>query len=158
MTAVEEPRWRRLKPDERRAAILTSAGRLFAERSYVDVSTAEIAEAAGVARGLLNHYFGTKRALYLEVVKQASTVPEHAVAALPEGTLDERIDAAVTWFLDSLRESGSTWLDLSSTSVGRDRDVERILVTAENESVDRLLAALDLFRQVREGSSRNCER
>jgi AcrR family transcriptional regulator len=137
-------RRQRLTPDQRRGQIFDCAQRLFAQRPYEDVSATDIAAAAGVARGLVNHYFGNKRELYLEVVRLNSTVPEVAVAALPEGTLQERIDASVTWFLDTLAATGGTWLGLGSGGMGRDPDVERILIEAENLSVERLMEAMGL--------------
>jgi AcrR family transcriptional regulator len=60
-----------LEHDERRAQILACARRLFSERHYDAVPTEEIAREAGVARGLLHHYFGTKRELFLSVVEQS---------------------------------------------------------------------------------------
>jgi AcrR family transcriptional regulator len=139
-----EQRRQRLSPDERREQIVACAQRLFAQRPYEDVSATDIASAAGVARGLVNHYFGNKRGLYLEVVRLNSTVPELAVATLPDGTLQERIDASVTWFLDTLENTGGTWLALGSAGMGRDSDLENILVEAENESVERLMDAMGL--------------
>ncbi len=58
----------RLSPDARRQQILDAAGRLYRERRYDDVSIEELAAAAGVARGLLHHYFGSKRELFLAVM------------------------------------------------------------------------------------------
>ncbi|WP_287931940.1 helix-turn-helix domain-containing protein, partial [Arthrobacter sp.] len=58
-----EQRRQRLSPDERREQIFACAQRLFAQRPYEDVSATDIASAAGVARGLVNHYFGNKRGL-----------------------------------------------------------------------------------------------
>lgn len=135
---------RRLSPDERRQQIFSCAQRLFAERPYEDVSATDIAAAAGVARGLINHYFGNKRGLFLEIVRVNSTVPEMAVAGLPEGSLQERVDASVTWFLDTLEHTGGTWLALGAGGMGRDPDLERILVEAENDSVERLIEAVGL--------------
>ncbi|MBN9618575.1 MAG: helix-turn-helix transcriptional regulator, partial [Actinobacteria bacterium] len=65
-----------MEPDARREQILECATELFGERPYAAVSTGEIAREAGVARGLLNHYFGTKRDLYLEVVRRMVLLPE----------------------------------------------------------------------------------
>ncbi|NVM97558.1 TetR/AcrR family transcriptional regulator [Arthrobacter sp. SDTb3-6] len=144
--AGTRPTRQRLSPDERRRQIFACAQRLFSERRYEDVSTTDIAAAAGVARGLVNHYFGNKRGLYLEVVRLNSTVPALAVATLPAGTLQERIDASVTWFLDTLQANGGTWLALGSGGMGRDADVERILVKAEDDSVERLMEAMGLDR------------
>jgi AcrR family transcriptional regulator len=138
------PRRQRLAPDQRRQQIFACAQQLFNDRPYEDVSATDIAAAAGVARGLVNHYFGNKRGLYLEVVRLNSTVPEMAVTGLPEGTLDERIDASVHWFLEALERTGGTWLALGSGGMGRDPDLERILVEAENDSVERLMQAMCL--------------
>lgn len=110
MSLDTEFRRRRLEPDARRGQILACAVRLFGARPYPDVSTTDIARAAGVARGLVNHYFGTKKQLYLEVVRVMVTVPEVAVARLPAGDLRTRVDASVTWFLDVVSRHRTSWL------------------------------------------------
>ncbi|MGA7203406.1 MAG: TetR/AcrR family transcriptional regulator [Specibacter sp.] len=139
-----EPRRQRLSPDARREQIFACAQALFAARPYEDVLATDIAAAAGVARGLVNHYFGNKRALYLEVIRTNSTVSELAMASLPAGTPQERIDAAVTWFLDSLEQTGTSWLSLGSGGLGRDPDLEKILIGAENDSIEMLIEACGL--------------
>ncbi|MEB3050036.1 TetR/AcrR family transcriptional regulator [Mycolicibacter sp. MYC123] len=142
---AESPRFQRLEPALRRESILAAATRLFSSLPYTQVSTAAIAGEAGVARGLVNHYFGTKRALYLEVVDGAATVPPTAVAALPAGDLDTRIESAVDWFLTSLSDAGGSWLTLSgSHNLSRDPELERILSAAEDTSVDRVIEAVGL--------------
>ena len=81
MTA--EPTPARLPPQERREQILQSAIRLFEERPHTSVSTAEIAAEAGVARPLIHHYFGTRRDLYIEVLRQLYFIPPIEPAELP---------------------------------------------------------------------------
>lgn len=137
------PARQRLAPDERRKQIFVCAQALFNERAYEEVSATDIAAAAGVARGLINHYFGNKRGLYLAVIKTSSTIPEVAMARLPDGPLSERVDAAVAWFLDALEVSGGTWLSFGG-GLGRDPDLEKILITAENESIELLIEACGL--------------
>lgn len=139
-----EPKRQRLAPDERRQQIFWCAQKLFNERAYEEVSATDIAAEAGVARGLINHYFGNKRGLYLEVVKVSSTVSKVAVAALADGTLQDRIELAVEWFLDSLEKSGGSWLSFGGGSMGRDPDLEKILIEAENESIELLIEACGL--------------
>ncbi|WP_116047552.1 TetR/AcrR family transcriptional regulator [Amycolatopsis palatopharyngis] len=143
MSTESAPKWRRLEPDERREQIFTCAADLFGERPYADVSTSDIASRAGVARGLINHYFGTKRELYLAVVRRAMTVPHFAVELLPEGSLDRRVDAAVEWFLDMITKQEKMWLAATAPEgIGRDTEVERILSDADRESADRVLEAV----------------
>lgn len=139
------PRWRRLEPDERREQILACAIKLFGERPYSAVSTTELAQEAGVARGLINHYFGTKRDLYLEVVRKMVTFPEHAFDHLPKGSLPERVDSAVSWFLDVISIHPKTWLNaIGAEGVGDDPEVERILAEADDTAAERVLEAVDL--------------
>lgn len=143
MSTDSAPKWRRLEPDERREQIFTCAADLFGARPYTDVSTSDIAARAGVARGLINHYFGTKRELYLAVVRRAMTVPHFAVELLPEGPLDRRVDAAVGWFLDMITKQEKMWLAATAPEgIGRDTEVERILSDADRESADRVLEAV----------------
>jgi AcrR family transcriptional regulator len=135
------PRRRRLEPDERREQILACAVELFGEHPYAAVSTTELARRAGVARGLINHYFGTKRDLYLEVVRRLVTIPRFAVERLPTGPLEVRVTAAVDWFLDGVSRNSKAWL---AATGGWDPDVERILAAADENAADRVLEATGL--------------
>ncbi|MBK9741363.1 MAG: helix-turn-helix transcriptional regulator [Actinobacteria bacterium] len=78
-------RARRLAPDERRAQILRAADEIFRSHPYDEVSLDSIAEAAGITRGLINHHFGTKRELYVEVVRRLMRIPELPVPAFVQG-------------------------------------------------------------------------
>ncbi|KRB73250.1 hypothetical protein ASE01_21095 [Nocardioides sp. Root190] len=165
-------RRQRLSPDERREQILLAAERLFADRSYVDVSTTELAREAGVARGLLNHYFGDKRALYLEVVRRAALLPTLEDVALPTGTLDERVDAAVHWFLASITPERATYLTVrAAEGVGEDAEMREILDSAHDLAAGRVLemvggepgdpaqrAAIRVFGEMARGAIREWSR
>lgn len=145
MTTESAPKWRRLEPDERKEQIYSCAAGLFAERPYSAVSTSDIAAEAGVARGLINHYFGTKRELYLVVIRRALTVPHFAMEGLPEGPLEVRVAAAVDWFLDMLTRNGNIWLAaIAPEGIGQDPEVDLILTEADRISADRTLEALGL--------------
>ncbi|MEV4175792.1 TetR family transcriptional regulator [Nonomuraea sp. NPDC049709] len=63
------PRRRRRSPEESRAELLAAAAGLIRERGPDNVSLRQIAEAAGVAHGLVTHYFGTYAALVREVLR-----------------------------------------------------------------------------------------
>lgn len=51
--------------EEKQTRIIGSALKQFAEKSYSAASTNEIAKEAGISKGLLFHYFASKKALYL---------------------------------------------------------------------------------------------
>ncbi|WP_234883936.1 TetR/AcrR family transcriptional regulator [Mycolicibacterium cosmeticum] len=140
MTA--EPRWRRLGPDERRAAILAAGIRVFGEQPYSAVQMATVAAAAGVARGLVNHYFGTKRDLYLEVVRAVMFVPDLDEVHLPSGSLQERIEASVDWLLTVVAAHGRAWLAIGVEGAGGDPEVRHILDEADQKAAERVLDAV----------------
>lgn len=138
-------RRRRLEPDERRAQILSCAIDMFGERPYAAVSTAELAQRAGVARGLINHYFGNKRDLYLAVVRRMVTLPRPEKMTIPDGSTRERVDASVAWLLDTISEHGSTWVKVTGhEGVGDDPEVQRILDEADYAAADRMVAMMGL--------------
>ncbi|MGW5107637.1 TetR/AcrR family transcriptional regulator [Nocardia sp. NPDC004123] len=138
-------RRRRLEPDERRAQILSCAIDMFGERPYAAVSTAELAQRAGVARGLINHYFGNKRDLYLAVVRRMVTLPRPEKMIVPAGTTRDRVDASVSWLLDTIGEHGSTWVKVTGhEGVGDDPEVQRILDEADYAAADRMVQMMGL--------------
>ncbi|MDA2892906.1 TetR/AcrR family transcriptional regulator [Mycolicibacterium sp. BiH015] len=57
---------------ETRERIVAAAVRIFSDTTYDDVAVSDIAKAAGVAHGLLFHYFGSKRGIYLEAMRGAA--------------------------------------------------------------------------------------
>lgn len=137
-------RGRRLEPDARREQLLECAVRLFGERPYAEVSTTEIAREAGIARGLLNHYFGTKRELYLEVVRRMVAMPEQGELAL-SGSLRARVARGVDLFLDSAGSHAETFLAVTGAGgIGADPEVERILDEADDLAAHRVLEVVGL--------------
>jgi AcrR family transcriptional regulator len=64
-TAETDGRLRR--SEATRSALVAAARKLFTERGYAGVSTAEIVEAAGVTRNALYYHFPTKESLFRAV-------------------------------------------------------------------------------------------
>lgn len=142
--AAARPRTR-LSPTERRAQILACARTLFRDRTYAAVSTEQIAREAGVARGLLNHYFGTKRELYLEVVRELVHLPPPPLRSRAEGqSLEEVATESVDLWLRAAWKNRRTWLAaVGAQGFGRDPELEAILDEAREVTVDRVVAVLD---------------
>jgi AcrR family transcriptional regulator len=147
MATSPAPRWQRLEYDERRRQILACARRLFSERSYASVSTSEIAREAGVARGLLHHYFGSKRDLYLEVVRSMMRTPANPVPLRGgDRGIELVIDESVDRWLTMLERNSGTWLAaLGAQGLGRDPEVEAIMDDAREQAADRLIEALHTY-------------
>jgi len=136
----------RLDPDARRAAILECAGRLFSVQYYGNVSMEAVAQEAGVTRGLLNHYFGTKRELYLAVVREmfrrtAVPEPEYVQGTTPEDRLAESVDM----WLDMTWRNRETMLGaIRADSLGGDTELQQILDQVSEAAVDGIIRVLGL--------------
>ena len=65
--------------DRSRTAILASAEELFAKLGFERVSLADVAELAGVSRGLPSYFFADKQTLYRTVMERAAAQNQHAV-------------------------------------------------------------------------------
>jgi AcrR family transcriptional regulator len=134
----------RMDRSDRRQQILRVAARLFGERPYSEVSVNDIARAAGIARGLMHHYFGSKRELYLEVVRVSARAPR---LPNPDDSLgaEQAWTSAVDGFLAMIARNPTLWLN--AVTVGgaeRDDEVAAILDEASEILADQTLVAIGL--------------
>ncbi|MGQ0467363.1 MAG: TetR/AcrR family transcriptional regulator [Sporichthyaceae bacterium] len=144
--AVPPPTARRVRlvADDRREQILAAAQRLFAERPYSEVSTTELSEAAGTTRTNLHHYFGTKRELYLEVLRRFGRLP-----ALPpdygRATGESELRRLFARWLEVLEDNRETIISMiGAGSFGADHDVREVFHEGLRAWEDRLLAVLEV--------------
>jgi AcrR family transcriptional regulator len=94
------PKYSRLDPAQRRDQILDAANALFAERGYEEVSVEDIARSAGVTRGLVHHYFGGRKDVYLALLERLEAIREESLR-LPVGrTARARVADSVSRWLD----------------------------------------------------------
>jgi len=141
VTATTSPRFSRLEADARRDEILAAARRVFVRSSPDKASTAEIAREAGVTRGLVHHYFGTKRELYLAVVGElAASLPAIVRTDTSELPVDEMVEANVTSLLDSIEADQDLWRAILGVElVGRDPQVEALMAEARDAVIERMV-------------------
>lgn len=141
----------RMQPGDRRDLIVAAAARVFAERRYDDVSTTELARACGVSRGLLSHYFPTKRDLYVAVIGRLLDVPRLPVRVHPEGaSLEERVARSVADWVEMVVRSKEAWLAVSSfLGESRDEEISALLEEYVEGMVDQIcdLAGLQALRE-----------
>jgi AcrR family transcriptional regulator len=87
-------------------ALVAAARRLWGERGYAEVSTPEIAEAAGVTRGAMYHQVPDKTALFVSVLE--------AVEADVMARLAAAVGAAMPKTpADILHAAADAWLDIA---------------------------------------------
>lgn len=90
MGTAKAMRWER-RPEERPQELLDAALRVFAARGYRNTRLEEVAEAAGVTKGTIYHYFTTKEELLLRAIEQRQ---ERAFGRLEELLRGQRGPAA----------------------------------------------------------------
>jgi AcrR family transcriptional regulator len=66
-------RTQRDRSSQAEKALMDAATRLFAERGVDQTSLADVGQAAGYSRGLVNHHFGTKAALVERLARRTQT-------------------------------------------------------------------------------------
>lgn len=132
-----EPRTR-LDVDERRTQLVELGLEHFGERAYDDVSIDAIAEAAGVSKGLLYHYFPTKRAYYAATIREAASrlvaSTETDDAAPPMVRLHAGLDA----YLGYVKVHAKAYATLMRSGVGVDPEIARIVDETRALFVERL--------------------
>ena len=117
----------RLSVEERREQLLSLGEELFSQRAFADISVDEIAEAANISKGLLYHYFPSKRELYLACVARASDALVRASEpsmALPPA---ERLAASLDAFIGHVEANLLAFGTLLQGGANGDADVDRIL-------------------------------
>ncbi len=135
---AEPSRRRRLDPEERRREILKAASPLFAERPLNEITTADVAEAAGCSRGLVHTYFGGIREVFLAVIAEGAIALAQARPADVEVPLRRRVKENTASMLDVLGAHREIWLAISVHSSG-DPVVDGLIRAANDASVARTL-------------------
>ena len=90
----------RLAPAERRDQILDAANVLFAERGYEGSSIEDIATSAGVTRGLVHHYFGGRKEVYIALLERIGAGREEQLRPPVGRTPRARVEDSVSRWLD----------------------------------------------------------
>jgi AcrR family transcriptional regulator len=137
---VSNKRRTRLVPEARRRQILDSARGLFEQRGYGAVSMGDVAVAAEVTRGLVHHYFGSKRDLYLDVVREVLSESPTFAPAEPTDSVEDMVRRNAHALLDYLAANRGMLLAIApSGDLGRDPDVAALADAARESAVDQVI-------------------
>src|SRR5438132_9228024 len=130
---------RRLSVDERREELLRLGMRLFSTRAYEEIWVEEIAELAGISRGLLYHYFPTKRDFYVAVSRAAAA--EAGELTAPDASLPpaERLHAGIDAFVRYAEEHSQGFLTAYRGSLAGDPEVRAIVDEGRQRQASRIL-------------------
>jgi AcrR family transcriptional regulator len=129
---------------DRRAQLIELGIRLFTERAYGEVSIDDIADAAGVAKGLLYHYFGGKKSFYVAALQVAADRMLDAVTVDPSLPGPVRVAQGLAAYLDFVEQRADAFVALTSGGLGQDPEVAAVLESTRERLAAQILGALGL--------------
>lgn len=132
---------RRLSTDARREQLLAAGASLLAERPVDEVSIEEIARAAGVSKGLLYHYFPTKKDFLIAALERG----QEALATLtaPDPDLPaEQLAASLDRFLAFVEEHEVAYATIFRSRGGGDQEIQAVLEAGRRQRIDAVIDSL----------------
>ncbi|GCB43651.1 TetR/AcrR family transcriptional regulator [Streptomyces sp. NL15-2K] len=133
---------RRLSTEERREQLLSVGARLFSESPYDDVWIEQVAEIAGVSRGLLYHYFPTKRDFFAAVVERESERMLRMSQPVPGVPVREQLAAGLDAYLGYVQAHAHGYRAFHRADAAGDQTVRRVYQRALAAQERQILAAL----------------
>lgn len=110
-----------LSRDARIQCILEASQRVFSSRPYDEISIDDIAAEASMSKGLLYHYFASKRDLYLETLRSVLAT----MSQIPEDFHDLR--SCLNAFLFHFEQSPALARMVFRGGIGSDTEAEALL-------------------------------
>ena len=126
----------RMRKADRKRQLLAHAKHLFVTLGYQNTTTEKIARAAGVSEPVLYRHFESKKALFLEVLRE-----------IREATLDalaHRHGPGLTDPLTKLHAIADMYLGTTREHAVEFRIMHRTLIETDDEEIARLLASFYL--------------
>lgn len=118
----------RLETDQRRAQLLALAKGAFSNRAYDEVSIDDLAREAKISKGLLYHYFPTKRDLYVAGLQEIASELVAAVTTVAEDAAPiDRVRASIDAYLEHVSRHGRAFVSLMRGGIGSDPEVVAVV-------------------------------
>lgn len=129
-----------------REGLLQAAGALFAERGFNATGVQDIADVAGVNKAMLYYYFGSKDALYDQLIAQGIAAIAGAVASAqqPGLALPERIRQLISSYLSVVVEQPAIARIIYREALGGGERARQVVVEHFSRTIKRVAAMLDV--------------
>jgi AcrR family transcriptional regulator len=134
----------RLTTDARREQLVALGGEIFSERPFDEVSIDDIAAAAGISKGLLYHYFPSKRDFYVAVVREAADEMQAVTETDPDLPSIERLSAGLDRYLEYVETHARGFATVLRAGIGSDPEVASIVEDVRAAMAGRILEDLPL--------------
>jgi AcrR family transcriptional regulator len=134
----------RLTTDARREQLVALGSEMFSERPFDEVSIDDIAAAAGISKGLLYHYFPSKRDFYVAVVRQAADEMQVVTETDPDLEPLERLSAGLDRYLEYVETHARGYATVLRAGIGSDPEVAAIVEEVRSTMARRILDDLPI--------------
>ncbi|MFI8568953.1 TetR/AcrR family transcriptional regulator [Rhodococcus sp. NPDC078407] len=132
----------RLSPEQRRAQLIELGTEMLAERPLEQISVEDIADQAGVSRGLLFHYFSSKQDFHLEIVREASRSMIERTAPDPSLEPFEILRDSIANYVDYVTEKRNTFISLLRGTASGDPLMREVFEQTRTTMAERTLVQL----------------
>jgi AcrR family transcriptional regulator len=142
MAARTNEKRTRLDPIARRAQLIALGVEMLATRTLDALSVEDIAQKAGISRGLLFHYFSSKQEFHTEVARAAAaellerTAPDTSLPPL------EALRGALTAFIGYVEENPDNYKSLVRGAASGDAVMRAIFDETRTTMAGRIIAML----------------
>jgi AcrR family transcriptional regulator len=131
----------RLPLDERRRQVIAAGSALFADQAFEDITMRRIAQAAGISKALLYHYFPSKTELFIAAVRARAMELEGLLEPTgdfePAAELTARLDAYLAW----IEANAQAWSKFVRTAASVP-EVHRLVEDFRAHTLARILSGL----------------
>ncbi len=132
----------RLDPAARRAQLVALGLEMLRARPLDQVVVDEIAAQAGISRGLLFHYFPTKRDFHVAVVQAAADEFYERTEPGPGLEVIDQLRSGTAAFLDYVAENREAYVGLVRGAAGGDPDLQAVFDATRSRVAGRILERL----------------
>ena len=140
---MADPARSRLSPEARRAQLIEIGLELLASRTSLDdLSMDEVAAAAGTSKGLVFHYFGSKRDYQLAVAHAATEEFFLVTDPDPSLDLDGQLQQSVEAFVAHVAHNRDVYVNLVRGTASGDEAMRQLFGATRDRFVGRILDRL----------------
>jgi AcrR family transcriptional regulator len=111
-----DPAYTRLQLDERRRQLLEAGRTLFAQHAYEEITMRQVAQAAGVSKPLLYHYFPSKIELFKAAVAEQAAELGQLIEPRGEAAPLEQLTQSLDGYLAWIEDNAQTWSKLMQSA------------------------------------------
>ncbi|WP_394768100.1 TetR/AcrR family transcriptional regulator [Lacisediminihabitans sp.] len=137
---MEADRRTRLTPEQRRAQLVSLGVAALVDRPLEALTIEYLSGQAGVSRGLLFYYFGSKHGLHREVVRTARDSMLHATEPSQDLPPLDRLRDTLTRIVQFVRDHRETFFSLVRGAASGNAEVREVVEQARASQAERVIA------------------